>query len=39
MLLGKEEPVMVLQAALKAKECILLGYFSIEIDMCSKLVS
>lgn len=37
--LGKEEPVMVLQAALEGKECILLEYFSIEIDMYSKLVS
>lgn len=37
--LGKEEPVRVLHAALEGKECILLEYFSIEIDMYSKLVS
>lgn len=37
--LWKEPPVMVLQAAVEAKECILLEYFSIEIDMYSKLVS
>lgn len=35
----KAEPVMVLQAALEAKEYILLEYFSIEIDMYRKLVS
>lgn len=34
-----KEPVMILQAALEAKEGSLLEYFSIEIDTYSKLVS